>query len=353
MENSRFRGVIAWVQKPWTFREIKYALWMMGLALIPTTAVFFVFMAVSKDAIASLCRVDRSAITGNDLAPLFNYYIAWVAHLLISIGVAVEAERNAFRNIPQTTESILKQFRLLAFLVTLLAVIVGDDLHCNLAVLSHDRIFSVLSVPSSILRMFRPIPTRYTPWGPVPFSLFPIAGLGVAFWSTATIILCASKFLVELEDSNDEPDPNDRLAAFSKTLDALRSHFLALSLVLVTSTLGTVAFLRIPLGFLAEGERRNFRVIADAIGLVWGVSFSLTLVALCFVPFHVLRERMDTLHREARETGSPVAGQWIEKNGGLLELSANLQLVLSVDPARSRKRSPSAPTRQPTQLGRH
>jgi len=330
MEDSRFRGVIAWVQKPWTSREIKYALKMIGLAFIPTTAVFFVFMAVSKDAIASLGRVDRSAITGNDLAPLLNYYIAWVAHLLISIGVAVEAEQNAFRNISETTESIVKQFRLFAFLVTLLTVIVGDHLHCSLAVLSHDRIFSVLSVPSSISPMFRPLPTRYTPWGPVPFSLFPIAGLAVAFWSTATIILCASKFLVELEDSNDEPDPNDRVEAFSKTLNALRSHFLALSLVLVTSTLGTVAFLRIPLGFLAEGERRNFRTITDAIGLVWGVTFSLTLVALCFVPFNVLRERMDTLHGEARETGSAVLGQWIEKNGGLLEVSANLQLVLSV-----------------------
>jgi hypothetical protein len=332
MPTLRFRRVLDRMLSPMlSFREIRHALFMMVFALIPWLSVFAVFeVFLTKNAIAPMCRTDRSAVTGHDLAPLFNYYISWVAHVLVSVGVGVGATRSAFRNTSPVKKTALKRFGILAFLVTILVVIVGDDMHSNLAVLSHDRVFNVLSVAPSLSPMFQQElnSTRYTISVPTIFSFFPIVGIAAAFWATSTIILCASKFLVEFERVDDGDEPNDRIAAFTDALEALRSHFLALSLVLVTSTLGTIAFLRIPLGLLSVAERHSFKVTSDAVGLVWGVTFSLTLLALCVYPFSVLRKHFDSLSKYAHDTNGEVLGRWLRKNRVLLQVPANLQLVL-------------------------
>lgn len=330
MRKLQLRRVVARLLSPMAFQEIRHALCMMAFALIPTISVFAVFeVFLTKNAIVLMCQTDHSAIVGQDLAPLFNYYISWVAHVLVSIGVGVGASRSAFRNTSVIKKTVLKRFRLLAFLVAMLFVIVIDDMHSNLAVLSHDRIFNVLSVVPSLSPLFqRQLNfTRYIISIPTIFALFPIIGIGAAFWATSTIVLCASKFLVEFQRVDDGAEPHDRIAAFTDALEALRSHFLALSLVLVTSTLGTIAYVRIPLGFLGVAERRSFKAISDAVGLVGGVMFSLMLLALCVYPFSVLRERFDTL---SRVTKGEVLGRWVRKNRVLLQVPANLQLVLSM-----------------------
>jgi hypothetical protein len=176
--------------------------------------------------------------------------------------------------------------------------------------------------------------------GGTEFALFPIVSIGAAFWATATIIMCASRTLVELKRAEDKAkaDPkadadtrlNARLTALSDAVETLRSHALALSLVLVTSTLGTVAYLRIPLGLLADVERSSFKTISDAVGLVWGVTFSLTLLALCVYPFIRLRAHFSKARNQAHVTHSGVVDQWLKENRALLHVPTNLQLLLSV-----------------------
>src|SRR5207244_13279643 len=105
---------------------------------------------VSKAAIAALCRTERSSLTVHDLTPVFIYYTSWVAHLTISVGVGVGAARGAFHDASSVKTTELKRFRVGAFLLVLMSVIVCDALHGNLAMLSHDRIFKVLSAEHSL-----------------------------------------------------------------------------------------------------------------------------------------------------------------------------------------------------------
>jgi len=316
-----------------SFQEIRHALFMMVFALIPTLSVFAVFeIYMTKPVIVAMCQTDLPAITGHDLVPLFNYYIVLVAHVLISVGVGVGAARSAFRNTSAVKKPILTRFRIIVFLSLLLVVLVADAMHTNLAMLSHDRIFSVLSKAPSLSPMFRhelnfahsAIAT------PTMFSILPITGVAAALWAMSTVILCASKFLVEFQRTDDSVEPHDRVASFAIAMEALRSHFLALSLVLVTSTFGTIAFFRTPLGLLSGAARHNYQAVTDAIGLVWGVTFSLTLIALCIYPFCVLREQFENLQKDARETHNDVLGRWLRKNKVLLQVPANLRLVLSM-----------------------
>ena len=305
---------------------------MIGAALVPAMIVFAVFQGFLTDsAIARLSRIDRSAVNGHDLAPLITYYISWVSHLCISLGVGLLAAHSAFRNTSEPKKSALRSFRILVPLAVLLVVLVADDLRCNLAVLSHQRLFKVLALEPSLSPMFRTewVFTRYTAWTPTLFSLFPVSAIAAAFWATSTIIMCASKFLVELKRPRRNADPRKRIAAFCDALEQLRSHFMALSLVLVTSTLATIAYLRTPLGLLCEEERATFKTTADAIGLVWGVTFSLTLLALCIYPFIVLRRCFRTLDTEAVRTKDAVLDEWVRQNRTVLQVPANLQLVLS------------------------
>jgi hypothetical protein len=318
---------------PTSFPEIRHASVMALFALVPTVSVFLIFeLYMTNKVVAIMCRSERSAHAGHDLAPLFNYYIVWVVHLLVSVGIGVGAARGAFRNTSPTKTTVLKRFRMAVFLLLMLIVLAADSMHANLALLSHERIFNILSKAPSLARMFRQelhfgqcimsVPTR--------FSVLPIVAVGAALWAMSTIILCASKFLVEFQRFDDSVDSQDRIAAFTDAMEALRSHFLALSLVLVTSTFATIAFFRIPLGFLNGSERHDFQTITDAVGLVWGVTFSLTLIALCAYPFTVLREQFEALQKNAHATKNDGLRRWLRKHRVLLQVPANLQLLLSM-----------------------
>lgn len=329
MQKSRFSRVKDHLLSPKEFEEIQHAFWMTMLALIPATLVFCVFQfSVTSDAVALMSRIDRSAIRGRDLTPLFNYYTSWVAHVLISLSVSLAAAHNAFRDTTPTKIGVMKRFRLMSFLAALSFVFLADAAHTKLAVLTHQRLFAVLSVEASLSPLFRqdlgPL------WRPTWFSFFVVGGIAVALWATTTIILCVSKFLAEFQRPDRETTPTARIAVFSEALEALRSHFLALSLVLVTSTLGTIAYLRIPLGLLAAEERRNFKLVSDAVGLIWGVTFSLTLLFLCIYPFIVLRKSFNALEKDSRGSKGEILRRWLRKNQDLLHVPANLQIVLSM-----------------------
>lgn len=323
MLTARFRRSVARVLVVlFPFREMRHALWMVGAAFVPATLVFVVFeVFVTDSAIARLSSIDRSAVDGHDLAPLFTYYISWVAHVCIALGVGSLAAHSAFRNTSEPKKSALRSFRILVPLAVLFVVLMADTMQCNLAVLSHQRLFNVLALEPSLMPMFST--------GPTCFSFFPVSAIAAAFWATSTIIMCASKFLVELKRPRREDNPKKRIAAFCDALEELRSHFMALSLVLVTSTLATIAYLRTPLGLLCEAERPEFKATSDAIGLVWGVTFSLTLLALCIYPFILLRRCFRALSTEADLTEDPVLSPWVRENRAVLQVPANLQLVLS------------------------
>jgi len=336
MQLSRIFSAIDAKLNSMEFQEIRHALPMMGCAFIPIVGalVTFQFGVMGKSLDDLMGVTARSKIAGHDLSLLFNYYTAWMAHMVVSIGVTLLAARSAYRN--RTAEKVadMMLFAIMAAVVTMFFLVVLDALHCKLAVLTHERIFSVLSREPSLGPLFQQ-KALFT-W----FSLFPIVSVGSAFLATATIIMCASKTLVDLKRAEDkaatdtkahaDKKVNARIAAFSDALETLRSHVLALSFVLVTSTLGTVAYLRIPLGLLADADRHSFKAVSDAIGLVWGVTFSLTLLALCVYPFNRLRTHFGKFGQYAHVTHSKVLEQWLKENGALLQVPANLQLVLSV-----------------------
>ncbi len=303
---------------------------MIGVAVIPAISVSFVFeVFLPASATAQLSRVNRSAITGHNLAPLFIYYISWVTHVLVSVGVGVGAARSAFLDTSAVKTSVLKRFRVLIFLVAVLVVLVADDMHLTLTVMLHERVFNVLSVEPSLSPLFRQelTFTPYTVFVPTIFSLFPIVAIASAVWATATIILCASKFLIEFQRPDDDAEPSIRIEALKDALAELRSHFMALSFILATSTLATISYLRTPLGLLDGTDHQLFKAITDAVGLVWGVALSLTLLALCVYPVRVLRDNLDALSRESHITGR---GQWFRDNQALLKVHANFPMALSI-----------------------
>lgn len=317
-----------------SFRELTHASWITVLAFIPALAVMGILeTSLPRQAVTRMCYIDPSALTGNNYAPLLNYYIAWVTHCLTSLGIAFFAARSAFRNMPMEKVTVVKRFRTMVFLIALLVVLFADAVHCALAKFSHERLFNVLSAESSLSPLFqrgRQI-AGYSISTPTIFSFFPMAAIAAAFWAATTIILCASRFLVEFERTDTDVDVEKRVGAFSDAMEELRSHLTALSVVLVTSTLTTVAYLRTPLGFLGVTRRDEFRAMTDAVGLAWGVTFSLILLAICVYPFLVLRESFNGLARDADGMNhGEVLATWVRQNRLVLQIPGNIQMVFSV-----------------------
>jgi hypothetical protein len=304
----------------------------MAIGALPSVVVFLVFQfAVTDATMAKMCQTSSTALTRHDLAPLFNYYIAWVAHLTVSVGVAYGALRGGL-HASETKTPFLIRFPLGVCLLIVAVVLATDAFHTKMAILSHDRLFRVLAVDPSLAPLFRDNAEigHLTLYFPTWFSMFPIIGVATALWATCVVIMCASKFLVAFEAQTVDSPEADPRAKLTDAIDALRTHVLALSFVLVTSTFGTIAYLRIPLGLLATGSRTEFKSISDSVGLVWGVMFSLTLVALCVRPFIVLRERFGKLREQTEQTKNHVMQNWIDENRLLLQVPTNLQLLLSI-----------------------
>jgi hypothetical protein len=216
----------------------------------------------------------------------------------------------------------------------MLTVFAADATRRNIALLSHQRIFNVLSQSPALASMFRGEVQLFGRTIPVPtsFSILPMTAIGAALWAMATVILCCSKSLAAFQRSDQDSDASqeDRVVAFGDAMEALRAHFLALSLVLVTSTLATIAFFRTPLGILRSVERVQYQAVSNAMGLVWGATFSLTLIALCVYPFCVLRQRFEILERDAKDAQNEPLVKWIRKHRALLQVPANLKVILSM-----------------------
>jgi hypothetical protein len=322
----------SWVESPFEFPELKHAWRIMAIGAVPSVLVFSVFqVAVTDAAMARMCHTAPSVITRQDLAPLFNYYISWVAHLTVSVTVAYGAKRGAL-HASESKTPFLTQFPLAVCLLIVGVVLAVDAFHMKMAVLSHERIFDVLAADASLAPLFRNeaeiahVLVSFPTW----FSFFPVTGVAAALWATCVVIMCTSKFLESFLRQNVDSAAADPRAKLTEAIEALRTHVLALSLVLVTSTFGTIAYLRIPLGLLADGARSEFKSISDSVGLIWGVMFSLTLVALCFRPFILLRERFDKLKEQTEQTKNKAMGGWMRENRLLLQVPTNLQLLLSI-----------------------
>jgi hypothetical protein len=317
-----------------SFQEIRHAVVIAGFSLIPSVAIFVVLqLYLTQAAVTMMCQGDHSA-NGHDFTPLFNYYTIWVAHILVSVGVGVGADRGAFRNASEAKSNVLKRFRAAVFLLLMLTVFAADATHRNIALLSHERIFNVLSRSPALASLFRnevEFLDRTIP-APTSFSVLPMSAIAAALWAMATVILCCSRFLAAFQRSEGDSNTSqeDRVVAFGEAMEALRTHFLALSIVLVTSTLATIAFFRTPLGLLPTSERVEYQATSDAMGLVWGATFSLTLVALCVYPFCVLRSRFEILERDAQDAKNEPLVKWIRKHRALLQVPANLKVILSM-----------------------
>src|SRR6266850_1584399 len=137
MRISRICRVINAKLNSMKFQEVRHALPMMGCAFIPIVGALLTFQCgVTGKSIDDLMGVTaHSTIAGHDVSLLFNYYTAWMAHMVVSIGVTLLAARSAYRD--RTAEKVaeMMRFAIMAALVTMFFLILLDALHCKLAVL--------------------------------------------------------------------------------------------------------------------------------------------------------------------------------------------------------------------------
>jgi hypothetical protein len=318
------------VSAPFAFPEFTDAVIMIVAALIPAGVVAGVFQClVSRDAVAQICRTDRLTLAGRDLSQVFDYYISWVGHVVVTLGVGLVATRGALARVNVKKRRALWGLAVAAGVLATGTVIAGDALHTNLAMLSHERLFRVLSRAPAMRWLFR---DEWTLAGhvwsrPTYFAFIPVSGVAAPLFVTATVIVCASRSLANFRWDASAGNTIQRIAQLDESLAALRSYLVGLAIVLVTSTIGTEAYLRTPLGLLNPSDQNTLKSTSDAIGLVWGGTFSLTLLTLCIYPIIVLRRRFSELEQLALHNLS--LQRWLEKNRAPL-LIPDLQVIVSV-----------------------
>src|SRR4051794_2034903 len=112
MRKLRFRHEIDRMPRARSFQGVRHALRMILYAFTPIVFVFFIFQCLLPTKAVALTN-SRPAVAGHNLAPLFNYYVAWAAHVLISIGVGLGAARGAIRNTTEPQKIVLRRLRIM------------------------------------------------------------------------------------------------------------------------------------------------------------------------------------------------------------------------------------------------
>jgi len=249
--------------------------------------------------------------------------------------VIIMLRRRLRENISEPKRKAL-ELGLYSFVIVIVAVfVICDSLNPVLARLSHERIYRVLEHSPLFSPYFRSFPGVLVGGGSFPhFYLFScLPGSGIILALVVIVLTC---FNLGRDLAVFRNDINSRLTGSEKQdldtkIQAFLSYFYILSAVLMTSTVGTGLFFRLPLTMIAPGEAYDaFRDLSTAMTICWGVTFSLTMLAMCFYPYFRIQKDLRTL-RVDRKVGKDVElRQWLDDIQQEYVVYTNLKSLLSI-----------------------
>lgn len=99
----------------------------------------------------------------------------------------------------------------------------------------------------------------------------------------------------------------------------------------MTSTIATGLFFRLPLTSIAPGDAYgSFRDLSNAMTICWGVTFSLTMLAMCFYPYFRIQKDLRTLRIESRVANDTELTRWLDDIQKEYVVYTNVKSLLTI-----------------------
>jgi hypothetical protein len=318
------------------FEEIKLGISIFALALAPATIVMlllqFYVPAAEVNRIIAI-EYSRTAVPNPEM--YIFYLISVVAQVIVTVIVIIMLRRRLRENIPEPRRKIIENW-VYSFVVVILAVfVIGDFFRPVLAQLSHERIYRVLESSPLFSSYFRSFPGVLFGSSSIPgiYAFSFLAGIGIVLALVVVVLTCFNlgRDLKVVRDAIKGHLSESEKQDLDTKIQAFGSYFYVLSAVLMTSTVGTGLFFRLPLTSIAPGEAYNsFRELSTAMTICWGVTFSLTMLTMCFYPYFRIQGDLRTLRRDGKMANDTEFSRWLEDLQKEYVVYTNVRSLLTI-----------------------
>jgi hypothetical protein len=319
-----------------SFEEIKIGTLIFLLMLVPVASVIiFLQLFVPTAEVARIIATEYPKVDVPNPQIYLLYLTSAVVHVIVATLVIVILSRRLRENISGPKRQALERAIYLFIVVIVGLFLIGDSLGTNLAGLSHDRVYKILEQSPLFLPYFTSIPGDLVGNRSFPgLYLFSILSGGLIILGLIVIVLTC--FTLGRDLAFVRNSLNARLtASVREDLDAriraFHSYFYTLSAVLMTSSISTGLFFRLPLTTIAPGDAyTSFRDLSTAMTICWGVTFSLTMLVMCFYPYFRIQKDLRSLLIESKVANDIELQRWLEDIKKDYVVQSNLKSLLSM-----------------------
>lgn len=333
---SYFQEMMRSIIARFYFEEIKLGIVIFFLTLLP-----FMIVTVLLQFFVPIAEVNRIVATEYSIAAtpkpeMYIYYlISAVAQVVVTMLVIIMLRRRLRENISEPKRKAV-ELGVYLFVVLILAMfVIGDSLDLALARLSHERVYRVLEHSPLFSTYFRSFPGVLVGSSSFPgiylFSM--LTGIGIVLALIVVVLTCFNlgRDLAVVRKAIDSPPSESEKQDLDTKIQAFHSYFYILSAVLMTSTIGTGLFFRLPLISIAPGEAYgSFRELSTAMTICWGVTFSLTMLMMCFYPYYRIHKDLRILRRDGKITNDTELTVWLDDLQREYVLYANVKSLLTI-----------------------
>jgi hypothetical protein len=330
------------------FDEIRIGSLIYLFALMPVaSAIIILQLFVPTAEVARIIATEYPRIETPNPQIYLLYLTSDVVHIIVATLVIFILRRRLRENISPTKLQAFERAIYFFIVLTVALFLISDSLSPNLATLSHARVYKILEHSPLFSPYFKAIPGdlvvgRSFP-GPYFFSILPggliILGLIVAVLTCFMLgrdLWFVTNSLRPRPTASKRKELDARLTASKREeLDArirgFQNYFYALSAVLITSSISTGLYFRLPLTTIAPGDAyASFRDVSTAMTICWGVTFSLTMFVMCFYPYFRIQKDLRALLKESKVANDIELQRWLDDIKKDYVVQSNLTPLLSM-----------------------
>ncbi|HYX27155.1 MAG TPA: hypothetical protein VE863_01210 [Pyrinomonadaceae bacterium] len=326
-------SIAAWFD----FEEIKIGVFIFLLTLVPFTSVTILLqLFVPTAEVNRIIAIEYSSTATPNPEMYIFYLISAVAQVIVTMLVIIMLRRRLRENISEPKRKAI-EIGVYSFVVVILAMfVIADSFDPVLARLSHERVYRVLEHSPLFSPYFRSFPGVLFGSNAFPgiylFSF--LSGIGIVLALVVIVLTCFNlgrDLAVVRNAINDQQLSESQKQDLDSKIQAFQSYVYVLSAVLMTSTIGTGLFFRLPLTSIAPGEAYgSFQNISTAMTVCWGVTFSLTMLTMCFYPYFRIQKDLRTLRREGKVANDTEFTRWLDDLQKEYVVYTNVKSLLTI-----------------------
>jgi hypothetical protein len=326
-----------WRRKKYSFKQVDYASTTILMGLIPVSLAIILF-EILIDVKPYCGELSSLKIADNyNLKMLIYYIVAGFAHLVICSVIVYHFYQTTKKEASTEIIKAINKRRIFFLAIMFISVYFFDCLRINIAYLSHERLYKIMSQSIFFKQSFKAFPKDFIPFLGVVnwfhiFSIFPF--FQICFAIAVMIFGCfyvGRELYVYIDQKNDIESPQLIKQFIADLNKSLKNYFQLLSVVLVSSTIATVLFLQVPVSLIKDEKLRlRYNDLSMAMGVCWGVIFSLTLLFLCIYPYKLIYKKISSLSQNVRVMDNTELEDWIDENTSYYSLVGNVKLILSI-----------------------